>query len=46
MIVNKGLLFNPLNWLIVLLMLIIAGVAGHYLLALAGISTVSPAQNQ
>jgi hypothetical protein len=44
-IVNKGLLFNPLNWLIVVLMLIIAGMGGHYLLALAGITPSSPAQN-
>lgn len=28
-IVNTGILKNPLNWLIVLLMLILAGTAGH-----------------
>jgi hypothetical protein len=33
---------NPLNWLIVILMLTLAGVAGHYLFTLAGIE---PATN-
>lgn len=36
-LVNVPLLKNPLNWLIVVLMLVIAGVAGHYLFSLAGI---------
>jgi hypothetical protein len=36
-IVNVPLLKNPLNWVIVTLMLVIAGVAGHYLFTLAGI---------
>jgi hypothetical protein len=43
-VVNTALLKNPLNWVIVLLMLLIASFAGHYLLQLAGIgpSKASP----
>lgn len=37
-IINWGVLKNPLNWAIVVLMLLIAAFAGHYLLALVGIS--------
>jgi hypothetical protein len=33
---NFELLKNPLNWLIIVFMLIIAGTAGHLLLSLAG----------
>lgn len=33
-VVNWPLLKNPLNWLIVILMLVIAGMAGHYGLVL------------
>lgn len=33
-LVNWGLIKNPLNWVIVLLMLLIAGFAGHYSWAL------------
>lgn len=36
-IVNVGLLKNPLNWLTVVLMLVLAGIAGHLLLSAAGI---------
>jgi hypothetical protein len=36
-IVNVPLMKNPLNWVIVTLMLILAGVAGHYAFSLAGI---------
>jgi hypothetical protein len=32
-LVNTGLLKNPINWLTVLLMLTIAGIAGHLLLS-------------
>jgi hypothetical protein len=45
MIINWPLLKNPLNWVIVLLMLVIAGMAGHYLLALAGISPTKASEN-
>jgi hypothetical protein len=33
-IVNTKLLSHPMNWLIILLMLIIAGIFGHLLLSL------------
>lgn len=33
-VINWPLMKNPINWLIVLLMLVIAGMAGHYGLAL------------
>lgn len=33
---NWEMLKNPLNWLIILFMLVIAGTAGHLLLSLAG----------
>lgn len=36
-IVNVPLMKNPINWVIVILMLVIAGIAGHYLVSLAGI---------
>ena len=36
-IVNWGLLKHPLNWLTIVLMLLIAGFAGHLLLSAAGI---------
>lgn len=36
-IVNGSLLANPLNWLIVWLMLIVAAMAGHLLLDAAGV---------
>lgn len=34
---NWALLKHPLNWVIVLLMLVLAGIAGHLLLSMAGI---------
>jgi hypothetical protein len=34
---NTALMKNPLNWLTILLMLVIAGMAGHLLLSLVGI---------
>lgn len=34
MIVNTRLMSHPINWVIVLLMLLIAGLFGHYLLYL------------
>lgn len=36
-IVNFGLLKNPLNWAIILLMLIIAAIGGHLLLTYFGV---------
>ena len=33
-IINTRLMSNPMNWLTVLLMLFIAGIFGHYVLAL------------
>ena len=36
-IVNWGLLKHPLNWFTIVLMLLIAGFAGHLLLSAAGI---------
>jgi len=35
-VINTGLIKHPLNWLIVGLMLTIAGIAGHLLLSLTG----------
>jgi hypothetical protein len=32
-ILNTRLLFHPLNWVIILLMLVIAGIFGHLLLS-------------
>ena len=40
-IVNWGLLKHPLNWFTVVLMLLIAGFAGHLLLSAAGIEPSS-----
>lgn len=38
MIVNTGILKNPLNWIIVLVMLVLAGAAGHFALTWLGVS--------
>jgi hypothetical protein len=35
--INVGLLKHPLNWLTIVLMLLIAGFAGHLLLSAAGL---------
>ena len=40
---NWSLMKHPLNWLVILLMLVLAGIAGHLLLSYAGIE---PAQSQ
>lgn len=40
--INWELLKHPVNWLIVLLMLVIAGAAGHYLLAYFGAEAAGP----
>jgi hypothetical protein len=49
-VINWKMVENPLNWIIVLLMLILAGIAGHLILSWAGIepstsSDKSPAQS-
>ncbi len=41
MIINRALIRNPMNWVIVTLMLIIVGIAGHLVLGYFGIA---PAQ--
>lgn len=41
-IINWNLVSHPLNWVIILLMLVIAGGIGHYALSLAGIEPASP----
>lgn len=38
MIVNWNLLKQPLNWIIVILMLVIAGMAGSLVLSYAGLT--------
>jgi hypothetical protein len=37
MIINLNLIKHPLNWLIILMMLVIAAIAGHSVLSYAGI---------
>lgn len=41
---NWELLKHPLNWLIVILMLVIAGAAGHLALTLFGANAAEPQQ--
>jgi hypothetical protein len=36
-IINLKLASHPLNWITILLMLVIAGAIGHYVLALTGV---------
>lgn len=43
MIVNFDLMKHPLNWLIVLTMLVLAGIAGHLAMELIGKSPAKPA---
>lgn len=43
-LVNTALIKQPLNWLVVLLMLVFAGIAGHLLLNLAGFQPASTAE--
>lgn len=38
MIVNTELMKNPLNWLTIWAMILIAAVAGHFILTWAGVS--------
>ena len=42
MIVNFGLMKHPINWLVVLLMLVIAGAAGHLILTYLGKNPAGP----
>lgn len=42
--INWQLLKHPVNWLIVILMLVIAGAAGHYILAYFGAEAATPDQ--
>ena len=44
-IVNVPLMKNPLNWVIVTMMLILAGIAGHYVFTLAGIEPPGNSQS-
>jgi hypothetical protein len=39
--INLPLIKHPLNWAIIFLMLVIAAIAGHELLSLAGIEPAS-----
>lgn len=43
--VNLKLLSHPMNWLVVLVMLVIAGTAGHYVLSLFGIEAATSSIN-
>lgn len=45
-IVNIGILKNPLNWATILLMLLIAGIAGHLVLSLFNIEPATSNQNE
>jgi hypothetical protein len=44
-IINWPLMKNPLNWLTVLLMVVIAGIAGHFLLSFAGVEPATDNDN-
>lgn len=44
-IVNFDLIKQPLNWLIVILMLVIAAVAGHLILSAFGQEPATPTTN-
>ena len=46
MIVNMGLIKHPMNWVIVTLMLVLAGVAGHLVLGYFGVSAAEPSPSQ
>jgi hypothetical protein len=35
-VLNTGMILHPLNWAIILLMLVIAGIAGHEMLSIVG----------
>lgn len=40
-IINLDIIKHPLNWVIILLMLVILGIAGHVLLSKVGIEPAS-----
>ena len=45
--INWNLVSHPMNWVVILLMLVIAGAIGHYALSLAGIEpTLSGTSNK
>lgn len=44
-IINVDIIKSPINWFIVLLMLLIAAFAGHFVLKAAGVSP-APRNNQ
>jgi hypothetical protein len=44
-LINWNLVSHPLNWVIILLMLVIAGGVGHYALSLAGIQPSKSGSN-
>jgi hypothetical protein len=43
--INWKLVSHPINWIVILLMLVIAGTAGHFLLSLAGIEASTSSIN-
>jgi hypothetical protein len=43
---NWQLMKHPLNWAIIVLMLVIAAAAGHYTLSYLGVESVGSAANQ
>jgi hypothetical protein len=44
-IINVPLLSNPLNWLVVWMMVILAAILGHFILSWAGVSHTPAANN-
>jgi hypothetical protein len=43
---NWKLIKNPINWLVVFLMLVIAGIGGHLFLMLLGIESSTPGDEE
>jgi hypothetical protein len=43
--INWKIISHPINWIVILLMLIIAGTAGHMILSLFGAEPASMKQN-
>jgi hypothetical protein len=41
-VINIGLLKHPLNWVIVVLMVLIAGIAAHFILSYASVKGLGP----
>lgn len=44
-LINLGLLKQPINWLVIILMLVIAAMAGHLLLSYFGVEPVTADSN-